>query len=154
MRRDSSAEMTQSRFAAIVDAYGGDPARWPPDEREAAERWLASSSAAQAQVLEALDLDRTLAAQVAPDVSSALERRLMDGFDRARQRRSLGEFYAAAADALWPGAPAWQPAFVLGMALAVGLCIAVFAPLDIPQPDESAGSVFALDSVPDAGQGI
>jgi hypothetical protein len=146
--------MTEARFAQIVDAYGGDPARWPPEERDDAERWLASTAAAQSLVAQALGLDRALGGKGQTTVSSALERRLLDDFERSQQRWSLRARFAAAAEIVWPGAPAWQPACVLGLALAAGLCVAVFAPLDIAQPDEGASNLFALDGVPDAAQGI
>jgi anti-sigma-K factor RskA len=52
--------MDLERLRAIVDAYGGDPARWPAAERPAAETLLAGSDAARALVAAAADLDAAL----------------------------------------------------------------------------------------------
>lgn len=150
----NSATMTQARFAALVEAYGGDPARWPLNERRSAERWLATTPAAQLLVSQARDLDRALGAKTQAIASTALEARLLEDFERANRRSSLHEHVAAVAQMIWPGVPAWQPAFLLGIAFAVGLCIAAFAPLDVPLPDDRVGAIFVLDDVPDAGQGI
>lgn len=151
-----SVEMTQARFAALVDAYGADPMRWPAAERDAAEHWQASNVAAQAQLSDARGLDRVLDASELPVVSPTLERRLLADFDHAQRRWSLHRVVDAAADAIWPGAPPWQPACALGLAFAAGLGLALFAPLDIPQQDEVSSGAFALDSVSDldAGQGV
>jgi len=64
--------MALDRLRAIVDAYGADPARWPPAERAAGEALLADSAAAQALVAEAADLDATLDAVPAPQPTAAL----------------------------------------------------------------------------------
>ena len=156
MPQDSSSQMTQARFAALMDAYGGDPMRWPQDEREAAQRWHASNPQAQELLAQAVRLDRALGVGELPPVSAALERRLLDDFDRAQWRWSVGKLADAVAEAVWPGAPVWQPACALGLALAAGLGIALFAPFDIPQQDDVSSNVFALDTVSDvdAGNGI
>lgn len=52
--------MDEQRLVAILDAYGGDPARWPADEREAALGLLGRSSRLQALREEALRLDASL----------------------------------------------------------------------------------------------
>lgn len=156
MSQHGSAEMTRARFAALVGSYGGDPQRWPLAERDAAERWLDSNPVAQALQSEASSLDRALGMIELPSAPSALERRLMEDFDQAQRRWSLRALFDAAADAVWPGAPVWQPACAFGLALAAGLGIALFAPIDIPKQDEASSSVFALDteSDVDAGHGI
>jgi len=148
--------MTQSRFAALVEAYGADPERWPAAERDAAVCWLASNPAAQALRAEASSLDRAMGTFELPVVSSTLKRRLMEDFDGAQRRWSLRRLVGIAADAVWPGAPLWQPACALGLAFAAGLGVALFAPFDIPQQDDVSSSVFALDTLSDvdAGHGI
>jgi|SRR5579871_1910554 len=156
MPQDSPMPMTQARFAAIVQAFGGNPDRWPLAEREAAGHWLAANPQGQALLSQAIHLDRVLGAGELPAVPAALERRLMDDFDRAQQRWSLGKLASAVAEAIWPGAPLWQPACALALAFAAGLCVAVFAPLDVPHEDDVSSNVFALDTVSDvdAGHGI
>lgn len=62
------------RFSAIVDAYGGDPCRWPVEEREAAQTLLACSVQAQAICDQARQLDQILGAQPVPDFDPLLRR--------------------------------------------------------------------------------
>ena len=101
-------------------------------------------------------LDRLLDKVERPAASPALERRILADFDRIQSRWSLAKVAHGIADAIWPGAPAWQPAAVFGLALLIGLGIATFAPFDIAQQDDASANVFALDGSPDvdAGQGI
>ena len=103
---------------------------------------------------DAARLDRLLAAAPVPAVSPALERRILAAFDR--RHWSFARFLRRVADAIWPDAPAWQPACALALALMLGTGVAAFAPFDLPQQDDAGGSVFALDGSPDidAGQGI
>jgi len=105
---------------------------------------------------DAARLDRLLAAAAAPAVPAALERRILADFDRIASRWSFAKLLRRAADAVWPGAPVWQPACAFAVALLIGTGVAAFAPFDIPQQDDASTSVFALDAAPDgdAGQGI
>jgi hypothetical protein len=108
-------------------------------------------------------LDRLLNAVAAPAVPAALERRIMADFDRV-QRHAEADRMAARwtfaralrrlADAVWPGAPVWQPACAFALALLIGTGVAAFAPLDLPQQDD--GGTLALGGPPDIdiGQGI
>jgi ferric-dicitrate binding protein FerR (iron transport regulator) len=148
--------MSRARFAAIVDAYGGDSQRWPEVERDAAQRWLAANPEAEALVAQARGLDQAMARPESVAVSAALENRLLMDFDRMARGWSWHKLARAAAETVWPGAPVWQPACALGLSLAIGICVAVFAPLDVAPPSDAAGSGFALDATPDAdaGQGI
>jgi hypothetical protein len=57
------------------------------------------------------------------------------------------------ADAVWPGAPLWQPVTAFGLALAIGIGLAALAPLDPRQNDDAIGGAFALDVLPDADVG-
>ncbi|MFN3230701.1 MAG: hypothetical protein ACE363_00930 [Alphaproteobacteria bacterium] len=64
--------MILEELKTLIDAYGGDPSRWPDDRRGAAEALVASSREAQALVAEARQLDGLLE-QVAPaEPSTAL----------------------------------------------------------------------------------
>ncbi len=105
---------------------------------------------------DAARLDRLLAhAAPPPAVQPALERRILAGFDAVQARRwTWANLVRRAADAVWPGAPAWQPACAFGLALLIGTSVAIFAPFDVPQQDDA--SVLALDASPDtdAGQGF
>ncbi|HEY0301071.1 MAG TPA: hypothetical protein VGC36_07060 [Rhizomicrobium sp.] len=105
---------------------------------------------------EAARLDRLLAQARAPAVPATLERRILADFDRVHARRNWAKALRRVADAVWPGAPLWQPAAVFGFALLMGAGVAAFAPLDIPRQDDASVHVFALDAPPDidAGQGL
>ena len=118
--------MSEERFKSLVEAYGGDPVRWPFGEREAALRLLQSSAAARAAVEEARRLDVRLGDARALQVPDALTNRLLADFGRASRRWTARRFVTSLADAVWPGAPVWQPAVAFGLALAIGVGIAAF----------------------------
>jgi hypothetical protein len=65
--------MNFARFKELVDAYGGDPKRWPAAERAAAEDFAARDPAARAALDEAARLDALLDAMTvkAPAVDPA-----------------------------------------------------------------------------------
>ena len=66
--------MNLERFAVLAEAYGGDVARWPLAEREAAALLMAASPEATTPILSAQsDLDWALDAWRAPAASSALQ---------------------------------------------------------------------------------
>lgn len=68
--------MNDARFRAILDAYGGDPRRWPVEERAAASAFAATPEGAKARAeAEALDRALDLAASAAP--SDLLARRIL-----------------------------------------------------------------------------
>lgn len=73
-----SPQMTPARFAALAEAYGGEIARWPEAEREAARALLAGHPETQASVLaEAAQLDRLLDLAPAQAPTAALLGRLI-----------------------------------------------------------------------------
>ncbi len=67
--------MNCERFAAIVEAYGAEPRRWPAAEREAARTFAASDAQAAALLAEALALDALLDVPPVPLPASAASRR-------------------------------------------------------------------------------
>lgn len=70
--------MDQTRFEAIVSAYGADPARWPPAEREAARAYAEAHPDIAAPVLAREgELDALLSTVSAPRPEPVLEKRLM-----------------------------------------------------------------------------
>ncbi len=72
--------MTLERFQALLDAYGGDPKRWPEGERQAAQLFAESTAEARRLLGEARALDRFLdGAETAP-ATRALEDRILAGF--------------------------------------------------------------------------
>ncbi|MEJ0026630.1 MAG: hypothetical protein WDN01_11435 [Rhizomicrobium sp.] len=87
-------------------------------------------------------LDRLLAMVPAPAVPAALERRILDDFDRLAARGRVATALRRAADLVWPGAPVWQPAMAFAVSLMIGLGVAAFAPLG-PSPDDG---LFTFDA--------
>lgn len=120
-------EITLERFAAIVDAYGASPERWPAPERSAADALLAASAPARALLAEARMLDGLLAAAPLEAPSDALVERLM-----AARPRALAALAPAAkprglfrelVDAIWPyGSPA-LPTGALAASIVLGVAL-------------------------------
>lgn len=68
--------MDEARFRAILDAYGGDPKRWPLEERAAAAAFAATPAGASARA-EAEALDRVLDLSAPAPPSDLLARRIL-----------------------------------------------------------------------------
>jgi len=107
--------MDARRLDELLDAYGADPARWPADERAAAEALLASSPELRARVTAAAQLDALL--DVMPAVSepsAALRERVLASATpppvsamRSPARRSPVRYLVAAALPLAAGVLLW-----------------------------------------------
>jgi hypothetical protein len=69
--------MDMQRFSEILMAYGGNPQRWSQHEREAALQFLNNSSEAQRLQQQALQLDQLLNAAPMPQLSAALQKRIL-----------------------------------------------------------------------------
>lgn len=66
--------MDETRFKALAEAYGGDIARWPEAEREAAAAFVADHPGQAAPILtEAAALDQLLASAGGADASPSME---------------------------------------------------------------------------------
>lgn len=99
--------MSLERFEDLAEIYGGDIARWPEGEREAARALLAVEAERLAPVLAAAaQLDRLLDLAPAQSADAAL----------------LGRLIAAA-----PRAAAAGPRWIAGLTAALGLSAAAFA---------------------------
>lgn len=116
--------MTPQRFEVLADAYGGDVARWPTDERESAAALMISEPAF---------------AQTTLTRASALD----DALDAWRPMAATHEFRAkaiAAAPAPRRRLAAWFWGAGLGAGLAAacaaGLAVGVAISSEISQPDE------------------
>ena len=110
--------MTAERFAALVDAYGAEPRRWPEAEREAAQAFARGDPCAATVLLEAAGaIDDLLYAYRVPAPSLALA----DAVIASAPRRA------------WTRARLWWAALGLGLAGACGAfagsaATAAFAP--------------------------
>lgn len=79
--------MTPERFEALAEAYGGDVARWPLTDREAAAEWMAIEPRRAGAILgRAGDLDAALAAFAPPHASADLADRIVARAPRPRPR--------------------------------------------------------------------
>jgi hypothetical protein len=108
-----------ARFAALVEAYGAEPSRWPADRRAWAEQFLARSDAARAIAAEAAALDAALdRAPLAPP-PAALIGRVLAAAPRAGAR---------ARSASWWLGGFWRPAAGLAAAAVLGIGLGAFGP--------------------------
>lgn len=69
--------MTIDEFRTLLDRRGGNPARWPADEEQAAKALLATSDEAQTLLRSAVTLDAVLDSVRAAPVSDALRERVL-----------------------------------------------------------------------------
>jgi hypothetical protein len=125
--------MEQTRFGELLEAYGGDPRRWPEAERDAALALLDASPMARAQQQAAARVDADLDAYTV-DAPSALLRAAVIA-SGASQRGS----WRASLTELWRDLGGWQLA---GPAFAASLALGALAPMwlddaatDLPDED-------------------
>ncbi len=74
-------------------------------------------------------------------VPAGLEARILADFDRQAMRPRWADRLR---EALWPGAPLWRPAGAVALALAVGVLVGSYVPLE----DEQPAQTIALDEAP------
>jgi hypothetical protein len=134
--------MNLERFSVIVDAYGCSPARWPADERDAAQAFAKSSAEAQQLLTQAEKLDFFLDA--IPDYvpSPALRVRVVEAASRPR---TWQDRLKAFSEQFWPFGSIWKPVAVLGMAGVMGL--ATGFSLNQAQTTDDTSQVSSTDEV-------
>jgi hypothetical protein len=71
------SQMTLARLGELLDTYGADPGRWPPEERDAALALLAHSAEAQRQREASAQLDAVLNLAPAHAAPPALVERIL-----------------------------------------------------------------------------
>lgn len=116
--------ISSERFAAIVEAYGTEPARWPAEERTAAALHCATHPEAQALVEEFEALDELLNQFQIADLS-VLQRNVLNQVART----SAGNFFDRLLDWLLPHSERlmawlWRPALVACLPLVCGILLA------------------------------
>lgn len=149
----SAQTMTLDRLRQILAAYGGDPDRWPDDERDAAEALIAASPVAREALAQeqALDAGLALAASEVPDDAVARLTAAM-AFPPPRQTAApaagLGSgWLTTMASAFWPRATVFASMAALG--IIAGLAIEpVYSPNDA---NASVVSDFSVDVAEDVG---
>jgi hypothetical protein len=118
--------MTRDRFAALLEAYGADPAHWPASERQAAQALAEADPAGGRARAEAAALDRILNAAPVEPPSAELMARVMAAAPAApaavHRPRPAGRLQTMLRWLL-PGAGTWQPAAATAAALVLGLAV-------------------------------
>jgi hypothetical protein len=93
-----------------------------------------------------------LQALPAVPATPALQARVLASFDTVNDRRRSGRagMLQRLGEAIWPGAPAWQPAAVLAASLAIGIAAGTFLPLEEALADavDQPAAGLALDAPP------
>ncbi len=123
----------QDRFEALCEAYGGDIAKWPEAEREAAEAFLAAHpDTAMPALVAARALDEVLTEAAISAPSEGLHQSIVSQGVKVRQPRQ----------------PVWAAAAAAVM-LTVGLSAGwMAAPGPVTETEEVYASAFgALDTV-------
>ncbi len=141
-------EITLERLAGIVGAYGASPARWPGDERAAAEALLAASAEARALVADAARFDALLDMAPAEAPSEALVARLMAARPRAIPAAPAPAprktFLRGFVETVWPyGSPAF-PAGALAASIMLGVTLG--SALDISLPTTATMTAATPDA--------
>lgn len=91
----ADAPMDRARFAALLDAYGAEPRRWPADERAQALAFAADDPGAPALLAAAATLDALIDAG-APQPAGADLRDAIIGSARIKPVRRLALWWAGA----------------------------------------------------------
>lgn len=118
-------DIRPDRIAALIAAYGSDPARWPIEERASADRGAHDPAWAEARALDAL-----LDTLDAPAPRIGLRREVLLAVAREPSAPARGWFASLAE--LWRdlgGARIAAPALVLALGVGVGLDWAMTPPL-------------------------
>src|SRR5258708_12481530 len=121
------APLPASRLEAIVDAYGADSTRWPTSERALVLALLETDPSLRGMVTTQAALDEILAAMRPVAISETLAARILADFDRHASARNtvLTRRIVSAVEklgqALWPGAPLWQPLSAVALSLILRL---------------------------------
>ena len=116
--------ISSERFAAIVEAYGTEPARWPAEERSAAMAHCATHPEAQTLLAEFRALDEMLDQYQVEDLS-VLQRNVLSQVART----SAGNAFDRLLEWVLPHSERlmawlWRPALVACLPLVCGILLA------------------------------
>lgn len=146
--------MPLARLAAILEAYGAEPRRWPPSERAAAEALIAGSPEARALRDDAARLDALLAGAVAPAPSAALRAAILQAApqrldaETAGPTGSLGDLWRALLGTLGGELGGWRQAgAVIGVTLLLGIATGGAVATQSSDAATAAASAEELDFV-------
>lgn len=108
------------RFIEVLDAYGSDHDRWPYEEREQLELFLATSDQAQRLLNESTKLDTMLNQFTVPGFSQEIRNHVVDAIPFGKS--GLAERFL---EWIFPAAPEllWRPALAVTLPLLVGFVL-------------------------------
>jgi hypothetical protein len=133
MTEPTKPALSRARLLQLLDAYGADPARWPSDQRAAAEALLASDPEAQRALREAAALDDLLDGGVALEPSAALRRAVAE-----IPLRAVG---APAAGLPWLLSSFARSALAASLVLALGVVAGAASASDEPSAETAVGAI-------------
>lgn len=143
--------MELERLKQIIDAYGGNPQRWPLAERQTAQALLDISPTARQWQQEALQLD-TLLDHIAEALPPArLKNHILASI--ASQEMDIWQWFA---QWLWGSTliqHLWRPALVLGVPIFLGISLGyslAYQQLQLNESIEIAQNEFATLLYPDS----
>ncbi|WP_395792943.1 hypothetical protein [Aquimonas sp.] len=128
--------MNSERLQHLIDAYGADPARWPPAERAALAAARPLSAPLAQALAEAAALDQALSGLPLPELPSSLAARVLAAAPQAARHRPPAPQRSGWRE-LWDalgGLRLAGPAFALALSFGLGLGIL------IPQAAEESES--------------
>jgi len=125
--------MDLTTFQALLDAHGGDPARWPDGERAAAMDLVARSPEAEDTLAAARHLDALLVQGLPVRASDPLRFRITTGAVHRRTARPAGDRWLSTLLAPWRLGAAAAAAASIALGMVVGLETSVATVLD-PEP--------------------
>jgi hypothetical protein len=141
MKRLNVESMDAERFEQLIQAYGGESARWPQADRAPALRYLAATPAAHAMRAGALRLDEVLGAWAPQAASTALRDRIAAGAPAVRALRPRD---------LWISGVGLAAACVIGLMVGAGFAAGPGQPTAHEGDTATANISAALDGTPPA----
>lgn len=114
------SDMTDARFRDLADAFGGDIAKWPDEDRDAARALLSRSPEIASVLQEAAAFDTLLDGFMA-EAEYVPQASVEDAALRQAGRFDIRSFLST----LWPFGGLWQPAAGLVAASAAGFIVGI-----------------------------
>ncbi len=133
--------ITAERVRSILAAYGGAPQRWPRDERDAALALIESDPSLRTDMVDARDLDVTLALHPEPPALT-INPLAIAAVARAVSAQQPGNGGAQHRARFWPRAASLAAAAVLGFAVGVSGVGRGPAPLD---PEDALALMIMIE---------
>lgn len=120
--------MSETRFEELAEAFGGDIAKWPEDERGRAAERLAASPRLASVLVEARALDDLIREDGGLAVTATALRRALDVPERPDSPVSFLRL-------IWPFERIWPPAAGLVAASVLGIAVGLVDPTILDNAD-------------------